>query len=242
MSEVLASATGDLRQLDERSSREVLTRAVARRAGVRLLVATGGTEAALSGVLVGDDEHVLTIELEERAKEMHVHLGSAALHVSLEMPDTTYFFETSCSEDSADRASGMLPLARPNTLRAFERRRSGRKSLRGSTEVTLSPVGLAAGVTPDQGWQCKAVMLNVSPEGMACRVRRIEAQRTDIGQTVRAVFNIGLATEPFIVTGQITNVTLGSTPDTAVLGMTFVDSDNPGPTKARLREALRNTE
>lgn len=242
MSEVLASATGDLRQLDERSSREVLTRAVARRAGVRLLVATGGTEAALSGVLVGDDEHVLTIELEQRAKEMHVHLGSAALHVSLEMPDTTYFFETSCSEDSADRASGMLPLARPNTLRAFERRRSGRKSLRGSTEVTLSLVELAADVTPDQGWQCKAVVLNVSPEGMACMVRRIEAQRTDIGQTVRAVFNIGPATEPFVVTGQITNVTMGSTPDTAVLGMTFVDSDNPGPTKARLREALRNTE
>ena len=85
-------------------------------------------------------------------------------------------------------------------------------------------------------------MLNLSPDGIACRVGRQDAKRIGIGQTLIADFRIVANPEAFQLSSQVVSLTPGSTADHMIVGMEFIDGLEPLATKARLQAALEVNE
>lgn len=235
MSQPLACALNDTRELAPDIAAGVFERAVAEQSVVRLLVPAGPVERLVTGVLIGRRGHLLLIRLNEPAESTALS-GGLRVQGTLETGDVPYIFETRCdtSADAADQ--GRIRLELPNSLQAIERRRSTRKLLHQPTEVTLRNANGAA------SFSLQAAMLNLSAEGLACRVSTADATRLPRGLQVRARFCVGDDPEPFELICRITNETRGGTPDTVVVGMAFVDEKNPPLSQARIWSALKNAE
>ena len=116
----------------------------------------------------------------------------------------------------------------------FERRRSRRRRLHKPCEVQLHGVG------DELGWQATGALLNVSTDGVACRLANQKAYDLCVRQTVRVVFRIGSSPTRFDLKAQITNLTAAGTPEHQVLGLEFVDDANLEAAQPALREAIAN--
>lgn len=114
----------------------------------------------------------------------------------------------------------------------FERRRSRRRRLQTPTDVQLRGLG------DESKWQCVGALLNVSHEGMACRINDRKASELCIRQSLQAVFRVGASTTPFDLTAMITNMTPAGTAGQQVIGLEFVDDARLRSARAALREAI----
>ncbi len=114
----------------------------------------------------------------------------------------------------------------------FERRRSRRRRLHKPSEVQLHGVG------EESGWQCAGALLNVSAEGIACRITNRHAYDLCVRQTLRAVFRVGVSPATFDLKVQIINITAAGTSEHQVLGLEFVDDAKLEAAQPALREAI----
>jgi hypothetical protein len=235
MSQPLACELNDTRELAPDIAAGVFDRAVAEHSVVRLLVPAGPVERLVTGVLIGRRGPWLLIRLNDPAESSALADG-LRIQGTLETDDIPYLFETRCDAPADPGEQGSIRLPLPNTLQAIERRQSTRKLLHQPTEVTLRNVNGAT------AFSLRAAMLNVSAEGLACRVSTADATRLSRGLHVWARFRVGDDPEPFEMICRITNETRGGTPDTVVLGMAFVEEENPPLSHARIWSALKNAE
>ena len=118
----------------------------------------------------------------------------------------------------------------------IDRRRRPRRRLRPTCQVALHGTG------PRGEWHCSAAMLNLSPDGLACRLHQKDAQPVEIGSILGADFRLDPDAEEFHVRGRVVSVTPGGTPEHVLLGMQFIDDDYPEPEKARLLAVLEGGE
>ncbi len=81
-------------------------------------------------------------------------------------------------------------------------------------------------------------MLNLSPDGIACRVPQQDAGPLEIGQTVHVAFRLGGSTSVFDLTAGINNITRGGTPGQLVVGLEFMVGQRLEAGRAALREVL----
>ncbi len=117
----------------------------------------------------------------------------------------------------------------------FERRRSRRRRLQKPSEVRLHGLG------DELGWHCAGALLNVSNDGIACRIANKDAGALCIGQTIQAVFGLG-SSRTFELTARITNTTPAGTAGHRVLGLEFVEDAKSKAAQAALREAIAGTD
>lgn len=122
----------------------------------------------------------------------------------------------------------------PRTIKAGvdERRRSPRRLLRGSVKIEIRTSGAS-----DTGL-ATATMLNLSESGVACRVPWDEVDRLQTGESIRVLFRLQEADQPFDLPARIINITQAGTPGTCVIGMEFLFGNDSDRQQARLRVAL----
>jgi len=236
MSQLLACELDETRELDARGSEEVLSAAVDVAAPVRLLVTLNQIERAVSGELIAQDRNALIVKLIDPAETPHWLVPSTVVRATLTAQEKPYVFESTCLRTSSFDDASCVYLLKPRKLAAIERRRNGRKSLHDATEITICRVD---GSTH---FSCQAAMLNLSPNGLACRVSTVDSDKLRQGARVRVKFRVGFDSPDFDLACKVTNETRGGTPDTVVLGMAFVDGRDQPQSHARIQVALKNAE
>ena len=113
------------------------------------------------------------------------------------------------------------------------RRRSSRSRLRTSTVVALRPMDAA---TPT----CSGVLMNVSADGIACRVPADPAVTIEGDTLIRACFRLEQEDETYELPAVVVYRTRGGTDGYDVLGLRFMDTnDDDARRKQRLVSALR---
>lgn len=125
-------------------------------------------------------------------------------------------------------------MTEPTATTVIERRKSRRRRFREPAEVTLHATG------EGEPWHGRATLLNLSMDGIACRVREENTAHTAVGQILRVMFCLNRGLQEFALTGRVINVTQAGSPRHAVVGMEFVADDRSASAKEALRAALQD--
>lgn len=231
-----ARATGPV---DEQTTATLLAKAVKQRAAIYVRPAGEKAVIALSGTITGSEGLYLTLKLERLNHKAKERLMRTALEANIEIDELRYLFATRCTTEPVPTQPMTLHVHKPERMTLTDRRRSPRRHLRGRTEVSLS----GSGESVDFCGQ--AIMLNLSPEGMACRLAEQDALRLEIGRTLRVVFRLGVSTTSFNLNAHVSNITKGGTPGHVVVGLAFI-TDEPATggesNRTKLQQALKNAE
>lgn len=221
--------------LDSAAMDRVLTDAVDARACVKLHVDGDGVKADSCGELVGGDDSHLAIRLTHPDTVLRTCLPDYPLRVTMTVADVQYEFDTRCVEQPTTPDVRVIRVLRPDTITSADRRRSPRRLLRQATNVSLrSP-------DADEGWHCNGVMLNLSSDGLACRMPEQHAGPLHLDQTIRVTFRLGRSSQLFDLTGRISNITRGATPGQLVVGLEFAVDRCSEESGAELRRVLEAT-
>ncbi len=221
--------------LDSTAIDRVLTEAVDARACVKLHVDGNGVKADSSGELVGGDDSYLAIRLTHPDTAAGTCLPDYPLRITMTVSDVQYEFDTRCVEQPTTLEGRVIRILRPDTITSADRRRSPRRLLRQATIVSLRSH------EADEGWHCDAVMLNLSPDGLACRMPEQHAGALHFDQTIRVTFRLGRSSQLFDLTGRISNITRGATPGQLVVGLEFAADQHSEENQAELRRVLEAT-
>ncbi|HRX85111.1 MAG TPA: PilZ domain-containing protein [Phycisphaerae bacterium] len=210
--------------LPEQHSIRRLEQALRAKVDVRLDVKVN-PDAAVTGTLArGDDPDTIVVELADGAASPAWR--SAYCDVAFTLRHDEYMFTSVVLEVEA--AAGRLVLSRPKNLRTWQRRRFVRASVADSTEARLGP--------PGEFGRCDTagMILNVSPDGLACRVPLAAADRYAVDERLGVAFCIGSSSEEFRLDATVVSKTAAGTPGAVIVGLQFENS----PTAARERERL----
>jgi hypothetical protein len=183
-------------------------------------------------VVVGDGDACLTLNLEGLDSVGREILAGLQLEVRIEVDKVRYAFETTCADETAPDQPVTLRVQKPDAILIADRRRSPRRRLRRPTTVSLHNTGT------EREWCSEAVMLNLSAEGVACRLAGHDSLALKINQTARVLFTLGASSTMFDLTGRVTNITQGGTPGHVVVGLAFVADEKLEQNRTRLRQVL----
>jgi hypothetical protein len=149
-------------KLDTESTSRTIEAALRTHAQV-VLAPAGHSGVSINGYLISGDDLALLMEVTGQPAIESGKLIQSDCQVTL-FSDQQYLFNTTVTGAPAWGHSRSLVIARPDQIRVVERRRSARAALAPSSRVLLE-------------WTHKGVghrhivaLLNVSPEGLACRI------------------------------------------------------------------------
>lgn len=234
MTGTVAEETDVTRILNRDASAQILSQACRKGALVRLHVTVAGVEAICTGVAVANDRSKLTIKVRRIAPSVAAVLRDSAVRADIGLADAWYTFETRSMSPVPQVADGLLHITAPTAMSVIERRKSRRRRFHGPSEVTLRAIG---GTEP---WHGRARLLNLSADGIACKVREEDTPRTTTGRRFHVLFRLDGSRHEFNLIGRVVNVTRGGSLDHAVVGMQFVDEDQSASDIRTLREALQH--
>ncbi len=236
MTQTLTENATSLRELDPQASAKALAAASAARAPVWLQAGADDVRMTWCGAMTGVDGSNLTLEVYNLDSGLRAVLGSSILQATVVIDGTACLFDTRCKGEIPSAQSGVLRVARPLSILVVDRRRSPRRCLRQRCDVALHGTG------PSSDWRCLAAMLNLSPDGVACRLPERDAQPVELGEILRLDFRPGGEVEKFRLRGRVVSMTPGGTPEHVLLGMQFIDDDYLESAKARLLAVLEGPE
>ncbi len=188
-------------------------------------------DVTINGFLICGDNSALLIETTGRLPVPSHALVDTKCEVRV-YTDQRYQFESVITSAPQWGDSRSIAISRPRAISVIERRRFLRAKLAPSTRVKLewSHDGV--------NHRHVAAMLNVSPEGLACRLDDGAAAAIAGGGSIRAKFDVPGCDHSFDVESSICNKTPASEGCT-ILGLHFsTTADNVGEVAA-LREALK---
>ncbi len=241
MHPVLTVPIETTRQLDPGETARVLAKALQVCAEIELHVRSEGVDYESPATLIGEDGSYLLLNREtqwrtgegESAQRPFPNSDArCAVHVVMEVGDTRYAFDTRFPDTAAQSDPRVIQVFKPDTLWLADRRRSPRRRLQRPTEVVLRATGA------EVRWRCKAAMLNLSADGIACRIPAADAASLGVGQTLLAAFRVDDSSPDFILQARITNLTEGGTVDQMVIGLEFIADASLMANQIRLRKAL----
>lgn len=212
MSVTLTRLPDARRALDPRTGAQVLARACASGTTIRLRHSDDDLDIELVGKLVGGDEHTATIHFNADTRGK---LTNVVYSAEFSLTGERYVLEGRCVPDANDESGDVLLLIEPETLAVVERRRSKRRRLAPSSAVYID------GGDDADPWRCAAVMLNVSLNGLACRVERECAERIREGLTLDVAFEIGPESRRIELHGRVVSVMGAGSPDCSLVGIAF---------------------
>lgn len=230
---MLISSTGVARRLDAPGTARVLAEALEARAEADLHVTADGFELQCRAVFVREEGPRLLLRLHGGDTAARAIPSSSPLRITMEVAGARYVFDSRRADCPGECESGAIQVCTPDAVLLAERRRSPRQRFHGPCDVALY-----AGDALAESF-CEAAMLNLSTEGIACRVPTQQAGLLRIGQIVRVVFRLDRSTPEFDLHGRVTNITEGGTAERMVVGLEFVADESSGEDRQRLEEALR---
>jgi hypothetical protein len=189
--------------------------------------------ATINGCLISGDERALLMEITGRPARDPSALVNAIAHVQL-YSDRRYGFSTTVTAVPQWGQTRALALDRPAVMTVIDRRRFVRARLAPSSHLKLE----WRHATVDH--RCIATLLNISTDGIACRVEGPAAPPIEVGDTMRTWFTMPGQDLAFDLSAAVSNVTPASGGST-ILGLQFDRSTKTCSQIDRLRESLRTT-
>ena len=89
-------------------------------------------------------------------------------------------------------------------------------------------------------WRCRAALLNLSADGLACKVSDVDANELPVGKTVCVMFRAGEMAGGFDLEARVSNLTEAGTPGRWIIGLEFLHDTTPPGSRARLEEVLND--
>ncbi len=215
-------------------TRDVLTSAVDMGATATIRVRGDGFTLECRGSLIAEEESYLVLQLRRHDQGVRTLLVDYPARVAFDVGAERYVFETQCPVRWNDNESGVIRVPKPDELSSADRRRSLRRRLQRPMSITLQS-GDANG-----DWKSEGAMLNLSPDGIACRIPTDRASRLKVGQTVRVGFDVAAEGRPFNWPARVTNMTAGGTTNQTVVGLEFIPDQTGSEDRRRLRRALED--
>jgi len=222
--------------LSPQQSSRVIQQAVRHRAEVVLEPRGWALDDTLETTLHACDAEVLVVEASDRSEHPLEDLPGMHVDAQIVLGLTRYLCDTHVVD--LDRPTGrraQIVLARPRVLRVTQRRRFRRMMLRPSCRVRLQPIE-APTAEPVAG-----ELLNLSVDGLACRVEQGAAQKVRIGDKMHVAFCPSEAERGFAFGGILRNKTYGASIGHVILGVEFLPEDQDEQARSnreRLREML----
>lgn len=202
-------------RLDATASDRVIENAIHTHAQI-VLEFSDHPQQTVNGFLISGDEKALLMEITGKpavAPQGLVHASCCATLYS----DHRYSFPTEIPAAPAWGNTRSVVLARPTILTVLERRRYVRAKLAPSCHVNLEWM---------QSGACflkTAVLLNISVDGLACRLSTRDAASLPVGQPVLVQFELPESSRPFKLQAETCNRT-PTDDDHVIIGMQFADS------------------
>ncbi len=217
--------------LDSEASRQTLESAIRTQAQV-VLESAAIPNTTINGSLISGDERALLMEITGRPARDPAGLINVAAQVQV-FSDRRYCFATTITAAPRWGDTRALAFDRPEVITVLDRRRFVRARLAPSSLVKLE--WKHAGVDHRR----VATMLNISPEGIACRLDDATEPVIRIGGSLRARFTLPGQGSAFQLTATVSNATPASGGST-ILGLHFDDAIDAQSQIERLKEALRS--
>ena len=216
--------------LTEAQSAQLMEKALRAKAGVALRPKVERGVAELIGRVVEVRGDVLVVEAGR--PEQGIDLRSAYCNATLSVIGGEYLFSTHVLDVQRQDAGVLLEVSRPLLLQTWQRRRFIRASVADSARVFIGAPGAF-----DQH-HCEGAVLNVSHDGLACRVEKRAADGREIGETVSLSFVLEPRQGAIEMNAAIKGKTPGGTEGTIILGMQFENVEHASEQRARLASAL----
>lgn len=188
----------------------------------------------INGCLISGDERALLMEITGRPSRDSAGLVGAPAQVQV-YSDQRYTFATTVTAAPQWGDTRALAFDRPRLITVVDRRRFVRARLAPSSMVKLE--WEHGGVHHRRA----ATLLNICPDGIACRIDDPSAPAVEPGDALRIRFSLPGQGSAFSLTAEASNVTPASGGAT-ILGMQFSQSPEAQSQLARLRELLRSSQ
>lgn len=194
-------------ELDEAASAAALADALRCNAVFRI----DGADHA--GRLVGLSGKTMIIEVDDPGSSA-VPVGDGAPYdVRFELRGDAFTFSAITESMQRSGVGCRIGLKQDSPVRVTQRRRFWRTPMKPSCRAALSTVrGRRVG---------NGAVLNVSRDGMACRIETAVAERLTIGDTLNAEFVLGDDSTPFCLAARIRAKTQGADSTVTILGLQF---------------------
>lgn len=213
---VSQSTHGVAIELDSQSSSRLLERAQRANLSLSLTFSRCDQEELICAQIQGAGASAFTMAVVD-GQSVDL-LPGACLDVRFSLDGQEFFFSSSilcCGE--AD-----FEIGRPDRLHTWQRRRFLRARLVDSANVTLTHAG-SFGQARGEG-----AILNVSQDGLACRVSRELADSLRIDETIGVVFELGPQRTRIECNGRIKGKTAAGSAHSIIVGVHFEhDTESP---------------
>lgn len=220
------------RLVESSTTQDILRSAMAHQAVATVRVQGAGFVLECLGLLVDVDGGSIGLKLERFDESVRTLCAGRPPTVAFEANATRYVFESTSAIQWQDSASGFIRLPKPSSLTLADRRRSERRRLKQGATVTLQ-MGKA-----NDSWTSQGAMLNLSREGIACRIAREDASRMEVGCGVLVRFGLEEVGQSFEWSARVTNITEGGTAGRSVVGLEFIIDHEGEADRARLCRVL----
>ena len=232
---MITTETEVTRTLGPEASARVLAQAWQVGVDLRLRNLGTGMEAVCVTVNSDDVGTTLTVKVGAGAGGTGSIPTGADVVAELILAGRRYAFQTRCLEPPSQALDDLLRMERPKVVTVIERRRSRRREFQESTEVMLQAAD------GDASWQNRGTLLNLSMDGMACRIRAEDTMNIAVGSPLRVTFSPSGSLCELAINARVINVTRGASPGRAIVGMEFTDVESPSFPREVLRNALAGT-
>lgn len=228
---MLTDQTAIEQTLDSAATGRLFDRASARRAPVGLSVEHNGMRRGLSGELWDVTPETLVVRLESGSTRNDGIKRGVSIDGRIELDGARYVFETRLGEAPVEESADLIVLVKPTSVRKAERRHAVRRRFRKPTTVDVARQEQSA-------QSCRGALLNISTEGLACRVHTRDARFAQSGREVRVTFGLDDDGDAFVISGRIAGVVEARSPKFRILGIEFVSDESSRESLGRLQAVL----
>jgi hypothetical protein len=214
-------------ELDAHTSSRLIERVQRNNAPMTLAFSQCGEERLIDVRIqkAGAQSLWLAAEGDERFDDI---LPSTCLEVQFKLDGQAYFFSSSILA----WVETQVEIERPTRLHTWQRRRFMRACVAESAIVTLTEAD-APGRIKGQG-----AMLNVSQDGLACRLNREVADRIDIDEKIGVKFELGQERIGIEFHGRVKSKTAGGSANFIIVGVCFGQDSKDQDARSKLNRLL----
>ena len=216
-------------KLDARKTQEVLDAAV-RTQGQIVLESAAWGNITVNGFLISADEKALLMEVTGKPALKVTSLVGVKCGGQIYC-DQRYLLSTTVTAAPKWGDTCCLALARPDQVSVLDRRRFVRAKLAPSSQVRLE-------WTSDRlAHRYMAALLNISPDGLSCRLDGEVSESIELGDLLVARFNLPGQARQFVLEGKVLNLT-GAAEGRTIVGVQFCPSQRYAEALDILRQVL----
>ncbi len=215
-------------ELNDRDSARLLTAAERRRAGVGISPPRCGT--TVSGLVTRVTDRTVDVAARDIEPLDQAHDQSAPCTVTVQLPGQSFWFDTTVIQLDRSTTPAQITLRRPVCVTTHQRRRFWRAPVRQSSTVLIS--------TDQNSPICRGTMLNVSPDGLACRTGRDDVEQYAVDDRLTVRFTIEGDDDPYELPVQMKSITPASGPDQVILRFQFIFPSLAPEIRARLKRTI----